>query len=92
MSGSYFRQSRNIELSTLEYMETNYDADWSGITIVKTFKAAYDTEIPVPVVCIRLASTDNARLEIGADTLENRYVIIIDIFASSDAQRLDIAD
>ena len=90
--GSYFRQSRNVELSVLEYMETNYAADWTGITVVKTFKDAYDTGIPVPVVCIRLASTDNARLEIGADTLDNRYVIILDIFAKSNAQRLDIAD
>ena len=92
MAGQYFSKSRNIELSTLGYMETQLNASWTGITTVKTFKDAYDTNIPVPVVCIRLDSTNNARLELGAVTLDNRYLIIIDVFSRSDAQRVDLAD
>jgi hypothetical protein len=89
---SYFRLSRNIELSTLEFLTTNLNADWSGVTVIKTFKDAYDTGIPVPIVCARLASANNARLELGSTTLDNRYLIIVDVFARSDAQRIDISD
>jgi len=92
MAGIYFSQTRNVELSTLTYLETQIDASWTGITTVKTFKSAYDKNVPVPIVCARLADTNNARLEIGADTLDNRYVFMIDIFARSAAQRMDIAD
>jgi len=92
MAGVYFSESRNCELSTLEYLETQIDVSWTGVTIVKTFKNAYDASNPVPVVSIRLDSTNNARLEVGATTLDNRHLIIIDVFARSDAQRIDLSD
>jgi len=89
---SYFRESRNVELSVLYYLETCYNSDWTGITVVKTFNSAYLDTNTLPIVCIRLASTMTNRLEIGTTTLNNRYNIIIDIFATSDAQRLDLSD
>jgi hypothetical protein len=92
MAGIYFSQSRDIELSTLEYITTQVNASWTGVTIVKTFKNAYDNAVEVPIICVRLASTNNARLELGATTLENRYMLMFDIFSKSDAQRVDLSD
>lgn len=92
MSGSWFRTSRNIELSTLYYLSTNLSSDWTGINVVKTWKEVYSSEVAIPIVCIRLAETNTTRLEIGSSTIENRYMIAVDIFARSDAQRLDLAD
>ena len=92
MSGQYFSTSRNIELSTIEYIETQINASWSGVTTVKTFKNAYDSNLPVPIICVRLDSTNNNRRELGSDSLENRYNIIVDIFARSAAQRTDLTD
>jgi len=89
---SYFRESRNVELSLLYYLTTCFASDWSGITTLKTFANVYAKDIAIPVVCVRLAQTTTSRQEIGADTLYNKYLCIIDIFASSDAQRLDLAD
>jgi hypothetical protein len=89
---SYFRESRNVELSLLYYLTTCFTADWSGITTLKTFANVYAKDIVIPIVCARLAQTTTSRQEIGADTLYNKYLCIIDIFASSDAQRLDLAD
>jgi hypothetical protein len=88
----YFTKRRNIELSTIEYLETSINASWSGITTVKSFLQAYATSVSLPVVCIRLASTENGQLEVGSTTLDSSYNIIIDIFAKSDGQRLDLAD
>lgn len=90
MAGSYFRKSRNIELSTVHYIRTQIDASWSNVNIVKSFKDAYD--VSLPVICVRLNDTLFNRKEIGSTTLENTYGIIIDIFARSDGQRLDLAD
>ena len=89
---SYFRESRNIELSLLYFLTQSFASDWSGITTLKTFADVYAKDIVLPIVCVRLAQTTTSRLEIGDDTLYNKYLCIIDIFARSDAQRLDLAD
>ena len=91
MSGEYFTKDRNVELSTLYYLEQQFPDDWSGVTIVKTFKNAYAKSTAVPIVCVSLIDTNNTRLEIGSNTLEERYLIAIDIFARSAGQRLDLA-
>jgi len=89
---SYFRESRNIELSLLYYLENNLNTDWSGTTVIKTFKDAYSKNIELPIICVYLSDTSSTRLEIGDETLDNRYLLMIEVFAKSGAQRLDIAD
>lgn len=89
---SYFRESRNIELSLLYYLETNLGADWSGVTVEKSFKKVYAKDVSLPIVCCSLIDTASTRQEVGSTTLDNRYLLRIDIFATSDAQRLDLAD
>ena len=73
---TYFRDSRNVELSLLYYLETNLNIDWAGTTVVKTFKSAYHKDVSLPIVCVRLADTSTVRREVGATTLENRYLMI----------------
>lgn len=89
---SYFRNSRDTELSALYYLTNSFATDWSGVTVIKTFQDAYSTSTNVPIVCVRLTQTTTGRLEIGSTTLDNVYLLIIDIFARSDGQRLDLAD
>ena len=89
---SYFRTARNVELSTVQFLETQIEASWSSVTVIKSFSRALSKDTTIPIVCIRMIDQTSTRLEIGTDTLENRYGIVIDIFAKSDAQRLDLAD
>jgi hypothetical protein len=89
---SYLRTSRNTELSALYYLESCFSQDWGNVNVIKTFQDAYSTSTNVPIVCARLTQTTTGRLEIGATTLDNVYLLIIDIFARSDGQRLDLAD
>jgi len=90
MPDSYLRQSRSIELSTKYAIETAITTNWTNVTVVKTFLSAYDKTLPV--VCVRLIDTNVDRLEVGATTLDYEYLFNIDIFATSDGQRLDLAD
>lgn len=85
----YFTRARCLELSLIDYLETSINASWTGITSVKSFTNAYKE--PLPVVCIRLFDTDNDRKEIGATTLRQFFDIYIDLFATSDGQRIDLA-
>jgi hypothetical protein len=86
----YFSSTRNIELSTLYFLETEIAKDWTGISIVKSFANAYTSTLPV--VAIELSSIDNSRREIGGTTLLKDYVIDINIFCTSAGQRIDLAD
>jgi len=85
-----FSRTRNVELSVIEAIETAINASWSGVTVVKAFLQAYSS--PIPVICVRMLSVASSRLEIGGNTLAQEYSFIIDIFARSDGQRIDLAD
>lgn len=85
-----YRVSRNIEASVIDFLKTNFDADWTGVTLLKTFSRAYDTELPV--VCVRCGTTEHEKAEIGGNATIRTPLILIDIFAKSDGQRLDMKD
>jgi len=87
---SYFRPTRNVELSTLYYLETCVASDWTGVTVVKKFTDAYKSALPV--ICANISNIYSDRKELGATTLLNDYTLSIDIFATSDGQRIDFAD
>ena len=84
------RESRNVELSTLYYLETEFAANWTGVNIVKSFALVEQTD--TPVVCIENESKTHVTREIGDTALNHTHVIIINIFADSSAQRMDLAD
>jgi len=91
-----YRRSRNIEASIIQYLQTEFDNDWNGITVEKTFSRVY--EIPMneknktACVCVRLGVTAHDPVEIGSNSTKREPQILIDVFASSDGQRLDLKD
>jgi len=90
MSSSSFREKRCMEFSLVDYITTNVSADWSGVSVVKSFSQAYKEDLPV--ICIRSSSTLHSQKEVGSTNLYNDVTIIIDVFATSDGLRLDLAD
>ena len=87
---SYYTPSRNVELSTIKYIEDNITADWTGITVVKSFARAY--EVDSPVICVELIDTAYQRQEIGNTEMFRYHSIAINVFGTSDGQRLDVSD
>lgn len=90
MSDHNFSTTRNVELSILDYLETEVEADWNGVSVVKGFNQAYKEKLPV--VAIRHLREDSTRKEIGGTDLIDTHTIVIDVFATSDGMRLDLAD
>jgi len=87
---NYFSVTRNTELSVVKHLETQINANWSGITVVKSFLMSYEKALPV--ICVRMLNTDTFRKEIGTNAIRQKYSFIVDIFAKSDGQRIDLAD
>lgn len=92
-----YRTSRNIEASLIDYLTDNFQNDgWDNITIEKSFNRAQNTAIKMDsesaVVCVRASSTNRDRIEIGSDSVQRSQLVLIDIFAVNDGQRLDLVD
>ena len=90
MTNPVFRETRNTELSTIYYIENQIDASWNDVNVVKQYPN-FD-KVALPVVCVRLLSDNPITIEIGSRTLKSIYTFVIDIFAKSDGQRLELAD
>ena len=86
----HYRQSRNVELSTLKFIKDNTDLDWTGVTIVKSWTQLDKAENPI--ICALLNDTDYTRNELGDTAFRSNYIFTIDIFATSDGQRIDLSD
>ncbi len=84
-----FGDIRNVELSTIFYIETQLSSGWTGINVVKGYPNF--PKQTLPCVAIRMNNILNPRREIGSRVTEDIYNFVIDIFATSDGQKLDIA-
>ena len=86
-----YRESRNYEASVIHFIESKLvEANWTGITVLKTFAKVY--EISLPSICVRLGDTVHTKVELGSDSTYREPQILIDIFAENDGQRLDLKD
>lgn len=85
-----YRISRNIEASFVDYLKENLQIDWNINRVEKTFSRIYAIELPS--VCIRVGDTIHTKAQIGDDSTIRDVHVLIDIFASSDGQRLDMKD
>jgi hypothetical protein len=85
-----YRISRDIEASIIDALTTNVNADWTGVTVVKTFKRVYTFE--PPVICVRVGTTTHDWIEIGDNATTRAAQVLIDVFGSSDGNRLDLKD
>jgi len=84
------RLKRNIQHSLYDYLQDALDDNWSGINVVLTWEAAMESARPV--VCVLLESTESKGKELGSNNLFETHLIIIDIYAKSSGQALDLAD
>lgn len=91
-----YRRTRNIEASIIQYLQSEIDNDWNNITVQKTFSRVYDIpfneKTKTACICVRVGTTAHDKVEIGSNLTKREPQILLDIFASSDGQRLDLKD
>ena len=85
-----YRISRNIESSIIDYLIDELASSWSNVNVEKTFARVY--ELSLPTVCVRLATTEHPKAQIGDNSTYRIPQILIDVFCTSDGQRLDLKD
>lgn len=85
-----YRISRNFEASILDFLTEQLNLAWSGISVEKTFSRIYD--ISLPSVCVRLSDSIHNKAEVGGDSTIRTALVLINIFAENDGQRLDLKD
>ena len=86
-----YRQSRSIEASTIERIQTILaDNNYTGVSVEKSFARVYS--IDLPVICVRVGLTVHSGIELGSVTTRRKPLILIDLFCTSDGQRLDLSN
>jgi hypothetical protein len=83
--------SRNIEASTIDFITEELESSsFENVTVEKAFSKITDGTLPA--VCIRLGDTFYRRGETGSNLIVRKPLLLIDIFAKSDGQRIDLKD
>ena len=85
-----YRRTRNIEASIIDYLIDCLANSWSGISVVKGFEQAYGLNLPV--IAVRSESSVTNHGELGDNAEVRDYQVLINIFCTSDGQRLDLKD
>jgi hypothetical protein len=86
-----YRRTRNIEASVIDYIIAQLaSASWTGIAVVKGFEEAYGLNLPV--IAVRSESSVTNHGELGDNAEVRDYQVLINLFSTSDGQRLDLKD
>ncbi len=86
-----YRQSRNIEISTKDYITAVVNASWSNVRVLRSFSDVKDDNLPA--ICIRLGNpTSHNTNEVGSTSTIRTSTLLIDIFSTDDGNRLDLKD
>lgn len=93
----FFRTSRNLEASLIDHLRDNFVLEnWTDIVIEKSFARVmtmpFNNETKTAVLCVRASDTHRTKVEIGTESTKRDELVLIDVFASSDGQRLDLVD
>jgi len=94
---AFYRVSRNLEASLIDFLKQELEEEnWTNISVEKSFARAYSLAMNMnngaAVLCIRASDTNRTRAEIGTDNVMRSELILIDVFATNDGQRLDLVD
>jgi hypothetical protein len=85
-----YRRTRNFVASIIDYLQTQINSSWSGITVCRGFEEAYG--LPLPVVAVRCESSVTNHGELGDNAEVRDYAIYLDIFATDGGMREDLKD
>lgn len=82
--------SRNIEASIIDHLTSELASSWSDVNVEKSFARVYD--LSLPTVCVQVSDTTHDKVQLGDDATWRTILVTIDIFATSDGNRLDLKD
>ena len=85
-----YRISRCLEASIVDFLKTEFLADWNSNNVECAFARIY--EIDLPSILVRVGVTEHERAECGSSSTVRKAQVLIDIFAKSEGMQRDIKD
>lgn len=87
---------RNLENSLQYFLETEVSndgvADENGVNVPVVVGRRHDQSWTIPIIAVYIDGENSPeRLEIGSNRRARTYLLIIDVFANNEGERLDIA-
>ncbi len=85
-----YRQSRNFEISTKDFIETEIASAFSNVNVYRGWAEVSGNNLPC--ITVRLGETEHPRVGVGSFATRREVTLLIDLFATDDGQRLDVKD
>lgn len=85
-----YRPTRNYETSTKDYIEDNMVDDWSSVNVYRGWGNVSGNNLPA--VTVRSGLNTHRRVGLGSFSTSRSMTLLIDVFATSDGQGLDLKD
>ncbi len=86
---------RNLENSLKYFLDTQIATDnvtdINGNAVPVRVGRKADNDWTLPCISLYIESETSPRLEIGSNNRDDRYLLIVDIYATNEGERLDIA-
>lgn len=85
-----YRESRNFEISTVDFLATQINANFSGVSVKRGWSELSGNALPA--VTVRSGITIHNRVGVGSFSTRREVTLLIDIFATGEGQELDLKD
>ena len=85
-----YRQKRNFETSTYDYIKANMVSDWSSVNVYRGWGEVSGNNLPA--VTVRSGVNVHGRVGVGSYATMREVTLFIDIFATGEGQGLDLTD
>lgn len=92
MSDKYYRKSRNVQKSLYKYLDDCFSVDWTNVTTSLVYDDAYKQSISLPVVVLEMIRKEELSVELGSNSMLERFAVDINIFGTSVGNTWDLAD
>jgi len=85
-----YRISRNIEASFVDFLKTEFLADWGSENVEVAFARIY--EIDLPSILVQVGTSDHNRVELGSSSTLRNTQVLLNVFTKSEGMQRDIKD
>ena len=86
---------RNLENSLKDFLDaqitTDSVTDINGNAVPVRVGRKYDNDWTLPCISLYVEAETSPRLEIGSNLTDDRFLIILDIYATNSGERLDLS-
>lgn len=87
-----YRTHRAIEKTLIDYLQTQINLSFTGVTVIKGNSRVYNSDVPMPIVALVLSDNIHKPSEIGNTATWRDSLVIINLYCKDMGFTLDLKE